>query len=217
VRQTQEAVKADPVRLAHHQEYERIWSATQRRREGVPERNWGKSNNRLPGDPQSPGHGEILPVGPFMRWIEAWLARHPDVTESQLFGWAGSTPRRLSEIRRGNAKSISLSLVSRVLVAADEPPHVLHALYPLHPIVEDEHGNLVSDGPVVPISLDVPLFRDFTVKCGAGRCKAEAGHGFKGRFCPDHARLLDRLREDLAIDGGFYLGAGFRDPDEAFA
>jgi hypothetical protein len=208
---------ADPVRAELAREQARFASEADRRRKGVKPRQWKTTAHRKPGDPQSPGHGEVLPVAPFLEWVEAWLARHPDVTESQLFDWAGSNPRRLFEIRRGRAKSVSLSLVSRVLDAAGEPPHVLHALYPLHPIVEGDQGNLVSDGPVIPFSLDMPLFRDWTKRCGAGECRADSGYGFKERFCPEHAKLMDKLREDLAMEGGFYLGAGFRDPDDSMA
>lgn len=201
------AVRADPIRRQRYREYHLIWQEAKRREAGALVR---KSFQKpLP----QTSHAGSLPVGPLLRWLDVWLANHPDVTESQLFEWAGSNPRRAYEFRRGRAARVSMGLASRLLETAGELPHVLHALYP---VTEDEQGNPVETAEI-PLSLDVPLFREFTAKCGAGQCKADAGFGFKERFCPEHAKLMERLRVDLAMEGGFYLGAGWRDPDEAFA
>lgn len=73
---------------------------------------------------------ERLDPAPILRWLDAYLLTHPDESLERLCLGAGVASRRIGDWRVGK-HTASLRVVDGLLVAAGEPPHTLHALYPI--------------------------------------------------------------------------------------
>lgn len=109
----------DPVRLAERREYDRIYKEIQRRKAGVPERQWGPRAKR--GQPTA--EGPRVPVEPLREWLESVIARETapvsgfgsDRDLSDLARRLGTHERRLLTIRKAEYHTVGVVHVDAFL------------------------------------------------------------------------------------------------------
>lgn len=104
-------------------EYDRIWKDAQRRRDGIPERNWKVGGPR----DLSPTNGKdkLVDVKPFRDWLEGQLVAQEKNGGSltELAKKAGYDEARLRMVRTTN-KQVSVAMIDRVLTAANSPTNL---------------------------------------------------------------------------------------------
>jgi hypothetical protein len=123
----------DPLGLTLRNESGRIRKAAQRRAAGIPERKWSaktlaKRQTRLRSREGAPLR---VPCGPFLAWLDDYLAVNPAVTMAQLARCADSSERTIWSMQNGEYAGMNLDIVDRFIQAAGESPAVLMSLYPL--------------------------------------------------------------------------------------
>lgn len=161
--------------LARYQESQRIWANGKRRKHGTPERQWTEKAKRGNDGGQPDRH---FPAGPFLAWLEDYVAIHSADEFARLARAAGCPKRSMAHFRR---QSLVRARTVEDFLAAAGAELDIHLLYP-----GDEAA------PVVPTVKRQP-------KSGMGRCRSgdgcarDAGRGPNGRFCEHHGLELDRV------------------------
>jgi hypothetical protein len=113
-----------------------MWQEGKRRKQGVPPRNWTPEMmaKRNGGVKPRTAKRKVDPA-PFLGWLDGWLERNPTDTVDMIARRAGSASRTLLSMKAGTVGKITLEVVDRYLLAANESPHVLDELYPLEDCV----------------------------------------------------------------------------------
>jgi hypothetical protein len=98
-------------------EYRRIWNEVQRRRAGIPPRNWRTLRPLPPRD-----QGELLDPAPLLTAMKRW-----DGSQRALARKSGVPPRQLYRIESGESRRVQLNVADRLALALGIP---LELLYP---------------------------------------------------------------------------------------
>ena len=128
-RRGRERRSPDPLGLTQRNEANRFRLEAARRRKEVKPRNWSAAS--LAKREHQDRSVKQSDSGPFIKWLDGWLAAHPETTVKVLSRRAGSSPRSVWSWRNGQVPEIMLSVVDRFLIAAGEPAAILDQLYPL--------------------------------------------------------------------------------------
>ena len=131
-----QAIKADQARWADFLEACRIRKEGERRRAGVPAKQWSAEQLAKRTGGEGKHGGRTVDPEPFLRWLGEWLFYHPEVTLESIAVRAGSSARTVRAARERRVARVRLELVDRFLVATGESPALLDHLYPL--IEEDQ-------------------------------------------------------------------------------
>jgi hypothetical protein len=114
-------LRADREALEAHRELGRLYAYAQRRRRGVPERQFR--------DRQTPGYSrDWLPREPFIEWVEHVRPHYPELTDDAFGEMLGFTARSLRRVMQESTNGVTVELVDRALTL--EGSTELWQLYP---------------------------------------------------------------------------------------
>lgn len=98
-------------------EYQRIWHEVQRRRAGIPPRNWRR---RLPVE------RIFLDPAPLLSAMDLWIKAQPEPSWKALARQAGLEPRAIQRLRHGESQHVRIDIADRLALAIEVPLSLIY-------------------------------------------------------------------------------------------
>jgi hypothetical protein len=185
-----EGIMADPERHAAQAERQRFAAHEDRRRAGVPERNWQAPKSRSSLLPR--WEDEHYPAGPFITWWRAYQAANPLLKAENFLAGAHADAAHIRRAVSGKTPVLSLDLIDKVLVQAGESPTTLLAMYPWS-ATEDVKAS-IRTLVLLPEPVPVPL------RIQDAYYHPDEWTPPEGMFTPERLEALMRIRGELIAE-----------------